>query len=82
MYFYIFCCLRQKNLFQKLPNDIIMQILSYFDLPYKIKQLNFYTQKYDYIDWKIKTPTFITCSYINKNVNLLTNNSYFWKFIK
>ena len=80
IYYFKQVCFKKKDLFLNLPIEIITEILTYFDLPYKIKQINFLTKEKMYLEWKIKSYTFINCLLINKDFYKLTNNPYFWHF--
>ena len=73
----------KKSYLMHLPDDVILEILKYFDLPFmKINKI--YNPEnnillYENKEWLIKNKSLIQCSEINKRFYYLVNNPLLWK---
>ena len=69
-------CFKKKknNNLNKLPNEVIIYILKFLDLPKKK------TYFYNYKLWKINDNSLIKFSETNKRYNYLVNKPFLWEF--
>jgi len=75
---------KKENYFMYLPDDVILEILKYLDLPF-MKRINFYNPENDILlyenkMWLIKNKSLIKCSQLNQRFYYLVNNPILWKF--
>lgn len=71
----------KNNFFHDLPNEIIIEILNFFYLPYKLEKINYFDNKYFFSKWNIQSNSFVNISLVNKRLNNIYNKPIFWKFI-
>ena len=67
-------CFKKKNFLKKVPDDIIIYMFTFLDLP---KQKIYFNT---YKSWYIKDTSLIKMSETNKKYYYLVNNPYLWKF--
>ena len=78
-----FNCFKNKlsirnNKFNYLPDDVIINIMQYFYLPFKIKK-NFNTINY-YSEWQIKDKSIIQLLLAERRLYYIGNKPTLWKF--
>lgn len=75
---------KKKNYFMLLPDDVILEILKYLDLPFMNINKFFNPENdillYENKKWLIKNKSLIKCSQLNQRFFYLVNNPILWKF--